>query len=138
MSSNATLKMNYAVNHLALAFATFNAKAYQDPCFKELIELMTDKDFNSKYTYAIFTDTYDVSDNAFVPYFHLYYLNSSKKDVILLDDQVIDLPKIYSHHKYYIYNNEELLKLFRSEYPDLPLSHIKSLKEIDHDVPEDD
>ena len=138
MSNNATLKMTYAVNHLALACSTFDADMYQSPCFKELVQLMTDNEFKAEYTYAIFSDTYLVSENAFVPNFHLYYLNSSKKDVILLDNKVIDIPKIYSHHNFYIYDNEDLLKLYRSEYPDLPLVHIKSLKEIDHDIPEDD
>lgn len=134
---NSTLKIGYTVNNLALTCSVFDAEMYQSKCFQELLELMKSDEFLFDYNYAIYTDSYIVAENAFTPYFHTYYLNSDKKDVILLDEKMIDLPEVYDHHNFYIYDNEELLKIYKEKYPNLEIKNIKSLKEIDN-VPKDE
>jgi len=90
--------------HIALAFSSFTNDQYKDIAYKELIDNISDNSFNLQYTYGIYTDHFMVKENIFLPIFHIYYLNSSKKSVILRQEECYDLPIIYPHHDYYIYN----------------------------------
>jgi hypothetical protein len=118
----------YITNHLGIACSVFGAPSYESECFKELIELMLDDNFKQTFNYAIYCDDFIVKPNIFVPRFHTYYLNSETKDVIIMDEHLIDLPTIYNHHRYYIYNNQELFDKFVDKYKDI--KHIKSIKDI--------
>lgn len=133
----AILKVHYIENHLGIACSVFNAKTYESACFKELLELALTNDFKQKYNYAIYTDDFQVPMNIFVPNFHLYYLNTDKKDVILLDEKLIDLPEVYDHHNFYTYDNEKLLEQLENKYHKLTFKNIKSIKEINN-VSEDE
>jgi hypothetical protein len=118
----------YISNHLAVAYSVFSTSSYSEPCFKELSQLVLDDKFNKTFTYAIYCDDFIVKENIFVPRFHTYYLNSETKDVIIMDEHLIDLPEIYNHHKYYIYNNEELLNKFVEKH--INVQHVNSIKDI--------
>lgn len=128
----AVIKLKYIDNHLAIACSAFSAKTYESECIKELIELSITDEFKRKYNYAIYTDDFQVPDNIFVPTFHLYYLNSDKKDVVLLDEKLIDIPGIYSHHNFYTYKDDELLKQFQEKYSNITFTNIQSIKELNH------
>lgn len=130
----AVMQIKYIDNHLAVACSEFTSKTYDTDCVKELIQLALNNEFKQKYNYAIYTDNFNVPKNIFVPFFHLYYLNTEKKDVILLDEKLIDIPEIYSHHNFYTYNDQKLLEKFEDKYHKLTFKNIKSIKEIG-DVP---
>lgn len=130
--SNSQLKIKYLDNHLAFVCGVFDQTKYESEPIKELISLIFDNDFKKSYNYAIYTDDYIVKQNIFAPRFHTYYLNSDAKDVILLDDKLIDIPSIYGHHRYYIYNNPELYEKYTQANPDIVFTQIKSLKDINN------
>jgi hypothetical protein len=125
-----TTEAKYYHTQLAIACTSFNAERYNEDCFKEFLEVMlTDDDqFRKTYSYSIYSDTFSVPHNLFVPRFHTYYLNSDKKHVIILDAGMIDLPMVYNHHEYYIYNDKELFAKFEEKYDNV--THIHSIKEI--------
>lgn len=119
---------SYISLSLGMAFSTFDEQAYDSECFKEILQLILDDDFKNKFNYAIYCDNLRSSHNVFVPAFHIYYLNSDTKHIIILDEKLIDLPDIYNHHKYYIYNNKELLEIFKEKYNNI--THITSIKDL--------
>lgn len=121
-------KAKYISNHLGIAFSKFDKSGYESSCFKELLQSMIEDDFKQSFNYAIYCDDFFVSSNMFVPKFHTYYLNSDIKDVIIMDEGLIDLPEIYNHHRYYIYDNQELFDKFTEKYNNI--KHIKSIKDI--------
>lgn len=126
----AVLQLQYINTHLAIGCSEFNQKTYESDCVKELIELALTNEFKQKHNYAIYTDDFQVPKNIFVPHFHLYYLNTEKKDVILLDEKLIEIPEIYNHHNFYVYNDKELLEKFEEKYHKLTFKNITSIKEI--------
>ena len=126
------INLQYIDNHLALAFSKFTPKSYESECFKELLELASTKEFNKKYNYAIYTDEFQVPNNIFVPTFHLYYLTAEKKDVILLDEGLLEIPSVYNHHNFYVYKDEKLLKKLQDKHPTLTFKNINSIKDIDN------
>lgn len=128
----ATVKVQYINNHLAIACSVFDQKTYESPCLKELLELTLDDKFKRAYNYAIYTDDFQVPVNIFVPNFHLYYLNTETKDVVLLDEKLLEIPAVYDHHNYYTYNNEEFLEKLEDKYHKLNFTNVKSLKEIEN------
>ena len=126
------IELKYIDNHLAIACSAFTPKTYESDCVKELLELSLKDEFKRKYNYAIYTDEFQVPSNMFIPQFHLYYLNTEKKDVILLDEELIDLPEVYDHHNFYTYNNETLLGKLKEKYPKITFTNIKSIKELEN------
>lgn len=130
MTQELPTEAKYYHTQLGIACSAFTSETYNSDCFKELLEIMlTDSDqFKKTYSYAIYSDMFQVPHNLFVPRFHTYYLNSDKKHVILLDEGMIDLPLVYNHHEYYIYDNKELFDKFEEKYDNV--SHISSIKEI--------
>ena len=118
----------YVSRHLALACSKFNQTHYDSACFKELLMLSLNNDFKKEFNYAIYCDEIQVKHNVFIPQFNTYYLVSDAKDVIIMDEGLIDLPQIYPHHKYYIYDNLELFQQFKEKYDDI--KNIKSIKDI--------
>jgi hypothetical protein len=126
------IQLQYINNHLAIACSEFNNKTYESDCIKELIELSLQDDFKYKYNYAIYTDTFLVPQNIFVPSFHLYYLTTERKDVIILDDNLLEIPSVYNHHNFYTYNDEELLKKLQEKHPTLTFKNINSIKDINN------
>lgn len=126
------IELKYIDNHLAVACSVFTPKTYESECIKELIELSLTNEFKRQYNYAIYTDDFQVASNMFIPQFHMYYLNTEKKDVILLDNKLLSLPHVFNHHNYYTYNDEELLAELSEKYPDIKFKNIKSIKEINN------
>lgn len=133
MTQELPTEAKYYHTQLAIACSSFNAEHYKSDCFKELLEVMlTDDDqFKTTHSYAIYSDNFHIEHNLFVPRFHTYYLNSDKKHVILLDEGMLDLPAVYNHHEYYVYDNKELFGKFEEKYDNV--SHIHSIKEITKD-----
>lgn len=121
-------KHKYISNHLAIACSAFSQMSYESKCFQELVSLILDDEFKKNFNYAIYCDDFMVKSNIFLPRFHTYYLNSDTKDVVLMDEQLIDLPQIYDHHRYYIYDDKKLFDKFEAKHNNI--KHIKSLKEI--------
>jgi len=126
----AVIKIKYIDNHLGVACSVFDNKTYESPCVKELIKLSLDDKFKTKYNYAIYTDDFQVPVNLFIPNFHLNYLNTEKKDIVILDEKLLEIPAVYDHHNYYTYDNEELLEKLEDKYHKLTFTNIKSLEEI--------
>lgn len=126
-------KVEYISNNLGLAFGSFNLDSYNSTCFQELLSIVTDKESKPDFNYAIYTDNLQVNSNLFLPVFHIYYLNSDPKDIIIMDKLAIDVPQAYSHHRYYVYNNQELFDELIEKYPD-KITHIQSIKDI-YNVP---
>lgn len=114
--------------HLGIACSVFSQDTYETACFQELVSLMLDDDFKRNVVYAIYCDEMIVKENIFVPKFHTYYLHSDTKDVVILDEKLIDLPKVYNHHRYYIYGNKKLLEKFEEQYDNI--TYIESLRDI--------
>lgn len=118
----------YISQHLAVAFSKFSNESYETKCFKELLKLILDDSFKKNFNYAIYCDDFTVKMNIFIPRFHTYYLNSETKDVIIMDDHLIDLPQIYDHHRYYVYDDKKLFDKFNGKHKNI--KHIKSIKDI--------
>jgi D-hexose-6-phosphate mutarotase len=117
-------------NHLAFACSRFHQSHYDSKCFKELLSLSMNSGFQQTFNYAIYCDEMQVKHNIFIPQFHTYYLVGDAKDVIVMDEGLIDLPAVYPHHKYYIYDNKELFEKFKEKYNDIV--HINEIKDILH------
>jgi hypothetical protein len=130
MTSIPNINQPYISKHLGIACSVFSQNTYDTKCFQELISLMLDDNFQRNFTYAIYCDDFLVKSNLFIPRFHTYYLNSETKDIIIMDEHLIDLPEIYNHHKYYIYDNQKLLAQFEEKYANI--KSIKSIKDIYH------
>jgi len=123
-----TQDKNIYPEHLAVACSIFSHETYELECLKEIVSLSLDNDFANKFTHAIYCDEMQIRENIFMPRFHTYYLNSDAKHVIILDEQMIDLPETYTHHKYYVYANDELFKKLSKSCKNI--KNIQSIKEI--------
>ena len=128
MSRKTAETHEYISNHLAVACTRFDQSVYDGECFKELMQLAMTTDFQKNFNYAIYCDDVQVKANVFIPQFHTYFLVSDTKDVILLDKGLIDIPEVYNHHRYYIYNNEELFEECKAK--GYNVTNIKSIKDI--------
>jgi len=122
-------KFYYINNHIGLACSVFNGESYKTQCFQELLSLMSEEEFRSTFNYGIYTDDLQVNTNLFLPVFHVYYLNSDSKGIVIMDEKMIDLPSIYDHHKYYVHNNQELYDKLQEKYPN-KIIHITSIKDM--------
>jgi hypothetical protein len=130
MTLQKNVQKPYISQHLGIACSTFSQNDYESKCFQELVELMLDDNFKKFFTYAIYCDDFLIQSNLFIPRFHTYYLHSDTKDIIVMDENMIDLPQIYNHHHYYIYNNQKLFEKFEEKYDNI--KHIQSIKDIYH------
>jgi len=130
MTNTHNVSKPYISKSLGIACSVFSSDSYESKCFKELLQLMMDDDFKKSFNYAIYCDDFMVKANMFMPRFHIYYLNSETKDIIIMDEHLIDLPQVYNHHRYYIYDNQELFEKFEEKYDNV--AHIKSIKDIDN------
>lgn len=135
MNRKAIVQIPIISNDIAIACSHLNQKMYENPCFQELLNLIKDEEFNRNYNYAIYTDEMSVKENLFIPRFHTYYLQSKTKDVILLDKESLTIAEVYGHHRFYIYNNKQLLDTFKRYYENINITHIQSIKDINN-VPE--
>ena len=119
----------YFHHQIGIACSIFDHTKYETDCFKELLNTMLEDDkFKLRFSYAIYSDQFHIPNNIFVPRFHIYFLNSDTKHVILLDEGMLDLPNVYNHHKYYIYNDKELFSKFEEKYDNV--QHITSITDI--------
>lgn len=133
MTSKTTVQIPLVANDIALVCHMLNQEVYESPCVQEVVSLIYDEDFNREYNYAIYTDEMPFKENIFMPRFHTYYLQSKTKDVILLDEQSLPVVEVYSHHRFYIYNNKNLLEKYNEQYENKDnIKHIKSIKDINN------
>ena len=128
-------KVAYPDINIGLAYSAFTQQSYQSAPFQQLLVMASDGDFGKRVNYSIYTDTLQVAQNMFLPSFHTYYLNSETKDVILMDEYLLELPEIYDHHRYYVFSdNKEAVKKFTDKYGD-KIKVISSLQEVIDNVP---
>lgn len=122
-------------NHIALAYDTFHHEIIQnDEALKDLLSLSKENNFNLNFTYAIYTDQSFIPSNLFLPVFHIHYLNSDLKYVILRSSSLYDLPMVYKHHKYLLYGDKNKtlqdFELLKKNYPETQFQQISSIKEL--------
>lgn len=120
--------------HIALLYKSFTKENYEHSSFKEILDLIEDNAFNLNYNYSIYADYHEVQEHIFLPIFHTYYLNSEKKNVIILSNKMYDIPELYPYHNYYLYGDKETTKedyeLLTKAHPNIKFTQINSIKEM--------
>lgn len=104
-------------------FTKIDKSILQSPLVKELFSITSSKENINKYIYAFYSDTNLLSENIFIPIFHTMYLGCQKNNVILMDENSLWVPQIFTNNNFYYYADKTI-------DIDTNIKKISSIKEI--------
>ncbi len=92
------------IRNIGLYYKFIDEKIFKDSVFIELMNLVSTKEYKN-INYALYTDSFLLKNNIFIPNFHTLYLSSGKHHIILNDYNDSWLLDIFPNNEYYIINN---------------------------------
>jgi len=108
--------------HIGFLVETLDKQCLELKAVQQILEKIEDHKFMLNFTYAFYTDYNLMPEQILLPVFHTYYLNTDKKNIVLLDDKLLNVCNIYDYHSYYSFDKND-------EMPD-NVKLIESLQEI--------
>lgn len=90
------------IKNISLFYPIIDEKIFKDQKFIELMNILIQKDNITRYTYALYTDTFLLRTNLFIPAFNTLYLSCNNNNVILNNDEDIWLTKLFTNNNYFI------------------------------------
>jgi hypothetical protein len=94
-----------SIYRIALYYKHIDSDIFNDQNFKELLVLIGDNEYKNKIIYSLYSDSFVLKNNLFIPYFHTLYLAFMNNSVIISDIKDLWLLEIFPNNKYYSRNN---------------------------------
>jgi hypothetical protein len=119
------LSKNTPLTDISLYYKYVDQNTLKDPKFIELMDLISTKNYHS-YKYSMYTDSFLLRANIYLPNFHSSYLACGKHNVFIEDENDVWLTEIFPQNNYYIMPKDN----DTFNYESRNIKSIKSIKEI--------
>lgn len=115
------------IKNITLFYNIVDESIFRDQKFVELMNILIQKKAIDKYSYAIYTDSYMLRTNLFIPAFHTIYLACKNNNVIIGNDIDLWVTKIFTNNSYFILKENTDPK---TNYADYGVKVINAVKEL--------
>jgi len=110
-------------NSLALFYKKVDENIFKENRFVQLMNSILKED--KMLNYAIYTDTFLLKTNLFIPNFHTMYLSNGNHNVVIEDENDLWMLEIFTNNKFYVLDNGEF---DYSKYNVKTINHIKEIE----------
>jgi hypothetical protein len=110
---------------ISLYYKLIDEKIFKDSTFIELMGIVSDKNQYQNIQYTLYTDSFLLRKNIFIPNFHTIYLSNNKHNVVINDPEDCWLLNVFPNNKYYYLNS-----LTIHPPTDTRITRISTLKDI--------